>query len=70
VNHNLHHVREQIGADLTVQVDRIITELEQRTDQLVAWVDNELLRGIPARGGVVTDSFIPGSDDHLDQLSA
>jgi hypothetical protein len=65
---NLHHVRQLLGADLIGQVEQITTDLNQRTEQLTAWVDVELLRGIPACGGVITDSVIPGSDDHMDWL--
>jgi hypothetical protein len=68
MNPNLHHVRALLGADLTNQVEQISRELQQESDDLVVWVDSKLLRGIPARGGVITDSLIPGSDEHLDQL--
>jgi hypothetical protein len=63
---NIHHVRHLIGIDLVQQVDRITEELNQQTNDLTAWIDNDLLRGIPLKGGVITDSVIPGSDEHMD----
>ena len=65
---NLQHVRAQLGADLVEQVDEITQDLGQEVDTLTAWIDNSLLRGIPAIGGVITDSTIPGSDEHLDSM--
>ena len=67
---NLHHVRREIGSDLVDQVNEITQDFNTQTEVITAWVDNELLRGIPAKGGVITDSTIPGSDDHVDRLDA
>jgi hypothetical protein len=65
---NLYHVRQLIGADLVRQVNAAIEDLSSQTNEITAWVDNDLLRGIPAKGGVITDSVIPGSDEHMDWL--
>jgi hypothetical protein len=64
---NLLHVRQLVGTDLVDQVDRITQEMNAATDE-IAWVDRDLLRGIPAIGGVITDSHVPGSDEHLDNI--
>jgi hypothetical protein len=45
---------------------------DENTDEVLLWVDRRQIRGLPAIGrsssGVVTDSFVPGSDEHLDQM--
>jgi hypothetical protein len=69
-------VRDMIGTDLVDQVDKITSEFTAETAQTAAGVtlpgDSRRLRGLPAIGrsvgGVVTDSYVPGSDEHLDDM--
>lgn len=71
---NLHRVRQLIGEDLADQVEEISRDMDQQVDTVVQATlpgDSRRLRGIPAVGrvaGVQTDTVIPGSDEHLDQM--
>lgn len=73
---SLHRVRELIGADLDDQVKEVTREFEIQSDAVAQGphLDGRRLRGIPAisreAGGVVTDSFVPGCDEHLEEMDA
>jgi hypothetical protein len=69
--------RKQIAGQLAEQVDEITRDLGEQTDTVIGnaprLIDGRELRGWPAVGrvrGVVTDSVVPGSDEHLEELSA
>jgi hypothetical protein len=76
VAQNLHRVRELIGQDLADQVAEISRDMNTQVDTVVSATlpgDARRLRGIPAIGrvgGVITDSTVPGSDEHLDEMDA
>jgi hypothetical protein len=66
---NLHHVRDLIGADLTEQVDRITSALNEQTEVVVRRFDNP--RGWPFSGegiGGAIYGTIPGTDEHVERL--
>jgi len=74
---NLHRVREMVGADLVEQVEEITRTMNEQVDTVVSATlpgDSRRIRGIPmfAKGvsGIQTDSFVPGSDAHLDEMDA
>lgn len=74
---NLFRVRQLIGADLVRQVEQISHEMDHQVETVVNATlpgDSRRMRGIPmfAKGvsGVQTDGFVPGSDEHLDEMDA
>jgi hypothetical protein len=70
---SLQHVHAIVDADLRAQVAQIARELDQQTDATIKaapWIDWALLRGVPLIGGPIVGEVIPGSEEHVEQLSA
>jgi hypothetical protein len=74
---NLNRVHDLVGEDLVEQVAEISRDMNAQVDTVVSATlpgDSRRLRGLPcfAKGvsGVQTDSYVPGSDEHLEDMDA
>ncbi len=77
MNINIHDARRSSAGTIEASIascerDGLFTPDEDEV--LLMWIDYRKLRGLPAIGkgvsGHPTDSFVPGSDEHLDAMSA
>jgi hypothetical protein len=73
VNISLNEARRKVADNLDNHVRKLSAEaVDARTVTGVRHDDRKRLRGLPCiakrTSGVVTDSFIPGSDEHLDSM--
>jgi hypothetical protein len=70
VARTLREARRQTAELLSRQVAAIARDNDQSATVANAprLLDKVRLRGIPAIGGVITDSVIPGSDEHCENL--
>ena len=72
---SLNEARKEAAARTAESIERCERDGcfgESTDDEVLLWIDRRALRGIPAIGrgssGVVSDSCVPGSDEHLDQM--
>lgn len=72
---NIYEARKQAAERLDdCMAENQRMETPDEDDDVLLWLDKRKLRGLPmyARGvgGVQTDSFVPGSDEHCDEMDA
>jgi hypothetical protein len=78
VNISIELTRRLLQAELSAKVREITRDFDAETAAVIenapGLIDSRRIRGIPmqAKGvsGVQTDSFVPGSDEHLDEMDA
>ena len=75
MNINIHDARRSSAGTLDANMagcerDGLFSQEDDAT--VLMWMDHRRLRGLPAIGkgvsGHPTDSFVPGSDEHLEQM--
>ena len=74
MNKSLQEARREAANRTAESIDRIPLEnFVEDTHAALMWIDYRKLRGLPAIGkgvsGHPTDSFVPGSDEHLEQIA-
>jgi hypothetical protein len=74
VARSLNEARRSAGGTLDASIAGCERDglFKENSDDTVRWVDWQSLRGLPAVGrgarGCVTDSTVPGSDQHCDAM--
>ena len=74
MNKSLQQARLEAAERTAESIARMDFDEPEDTHALLMWIDYRKLRGLPAIGkgvsGHPTDSFVPGSDEHLEEMSA
>ena len=71
---SLNQARREAAERTQESISRMDFDYEpEDTHATLMWLDYRKLRGLPAIGkgvsGHPTDSFVPGSDEHLEQIA-
>jgi len=70
----LNQARREAAERTQASIARMDFDEPEDTHAALMWIDYRTLRGLPCLskgvGGIQTDTFVPGSDQHLDEMDA